>query len=92
MARDAYGAFCREPHGDGSADANFALQVQRAAVHFAERLGQRQAQPRALVSAVEVAVDLLEWSHRLCDVLRRDANSGIDDLEYTAAVQLAPKS
>ncbi len=54
-----------EAHGDRGAYADFALQVERAAVQFDEGLGQRQTETGALVLAVQVTVDLAETRERL---------------------------
>ncbi len=56
-------AFGWKTHGDSSADADFALQIQGAAVLFDEGLGQRQAKAGALVLAVQITVDLPKPSH-----------------------------
>ena len=50
----------QETHRDRGGDADFALQVERAAVQFDEGLGQRQAETCALVLAVQITVDLAE--------------------------------
>ena len=40
VARRMYDALCRKAHGDRGADADFALQIQDAAVQFDEGLAQ----------------------------------------------------
>ncbi len=50
------------------ADAGLALQVERSAVHFDERLAQRQAEPGAFELAGERAFDLPERRQCLGDM------------------------
>ncbi len=60
VVRQTYNSLRRESHGDGGADTDLALQVQRTAVHFDKGLGQRQTNAGPFVLAVEPVVDLLE--------------------------------
>jgi hypothetical protein len=39
VARQTYDALGRKTHGDGGADADFALQIQITAMHLDKRLG-----------------------------------------------------
>ena len=59
-------------------------------MQLGEGLGQRQAEPGALVFAVEVAVQLGERRQRLGYVGEGNANTRIDDLEDIATVHVAP--
>ena len=60
VARRRHNALCWKAHGDRSADADVALQIERTAVHLDQRLCQRQAETGVVVAAVELAVDLAE--------------------------------
>ena len=55
-------------------------------MQFDQRLGQWQAEAGSLVPAAECAVDLTELRERLRNVLERDADAGVGDLEYVTAV------
>ncbi len=90
IARRMYNTLGWKAHGDDGADVDVALQIQGAAVQFDEGLGERKAETGALVLAVQIAVDLAETRERLGNVLRRDADAGIDDLEHVAAVRPTP--
>ncbi len=90
VARRTYDALCWKAQGDSGADADFALQIQVTAMQFNEGLGQRQAETASFVPAVEVAVDLAKPRECFWNVVKRDANSGIDDLEYVTTVHTAP--
>ena len=45
-------ALCWKAHGDGCADADFALQIQGTAMHLDKRLGKRQTKAGPFVFAV----------------------------------------
>ncbi len=59
-------------------------------MHFYKRLGQRQAKAGTFKFAAECGVDLAEPRQGLWNVVRRDADSGIDNLEHEAPVRVAP--
>ncbi len=57
---------------------------------FDKRLGEGQAEAGPFILAVESAIDLLEGSQRFGNVLKRNPDAGIDDLEYVAAFGARP--
>ncbi len=59
-------------------------------MQFDQGLGQRQAKAGAFIFAVEVAVDLTELGQGLRNIFGGDADSGVGNLKYEAAVHFTP--
>jgi hypothetical protein len=71
----------RQRHRHDRAAADFALDRELAAVHFRQRLGERQAKARAVIVARELFFDLLERARQTRQMFGRDAAAGIDDAQ-----------
>src|SRR3546814_5542257 len=84
-----YDAPGRQAEDCGGALADAALQFQRTAVHLDQCLGERQAEARALVLAVQRAVDLPELAQGRRNVLVRHADAVVAHLEDVAVIGAA---
>ena len=60
-------------------------------MQFDQGLGQWQAKAGSFVLAVEVAVHLTKLRESIWNILRRDADTSIDDLKHEAALRSAPR-
>src|SRR5437763_262600 len=76
----------REDDREGAALAEGAAQLDATALRLGQPLGERQAEAGALVALGRAAVDLLELDEQLVEVLRRDADAGVLDLQPVAIV------
>src|SRR5579864_387214 len=72
-------ALARQMDFDGGAEAGLAVDLETPAVQLGERLGERQAEPSALVAPVEAAVELAEGRERRRDVLPAHADPSVGD-------------
>src|SRR3989338_8613764 len=59
------------------ASPNLARKFERSAVQFVERLGDRQAKARPLMTAGKAGVHLAERFKNFLDILRGNADAGI---------------
>src|SRR5581483_2745115 len=75
-------------HGDGDRGSGFGCRVngEAAAMEGGKALDERQAEPRALIAAVEGAVDLAEGFEGERNLLGLHADPGIGDGEGEFAV------
>src|SRR3546814_7934232 len=74
----------------GRPDPGLAFEPEGAAMEFHERFGDRQTEARALVFAIQPAVDLGEGLQDAGHVLRGDPDSGVPDTrseEHPSALQ-----
>src|SRR5690348_16989815 len=89
LRRRALDTFLREVRGDDGAFARFADDFHRTAVQFDQPLGERQAQPRTVVAAVEAGLDLAEWRQSERDLFGGDTDTGVGDANGETAFGLA---
>src|SRR3954468_9648588 len=79
----------RQAHHHRCAGAEGRADAHDAAMQLDQRLGDRQAQPRAVMSLGELALDLLERPAELLQRIARDTDSGILDAYDRAAARQA---
>src|SRR5579885_3101530 len=81
----------RQPHRHGRAVPDDAVDGEGAAMELRHGIAERQAEPRAFVFAVELAVDLAEGRECGGDVLGGDADAGVGDADEEVAVAIEPR-
>ena len=80
------GAFRREQDRHPGALALAAVHLQLAAMQLDERIGDRQAEPGALIGPGQRLLDLAERREHLDQVLLGDADAVVDDLDGDRSV------
>ena len=78
--------FDRQLDGDGGALALRACEMERSAVQFDDRLGERETETGALMTCIESAFAPMEGAHDEIDVFRRDTDAGVGDNQCEFAV------
>src|SRR3954469_24149420 len=68
-------------HEDDGSDAFLRADAQSAAVELGEGTGDREAEARALVAAVELHLDLLERLPELADRFLGNADAAVLDID-----------
>ena len=79
----------RQAHHHRRAGAERRADAHHAAMQFDQRLGDGQAQPRAVMGLGELAFDLLERPAELLQRVARDADAGILDADHHGAARHA---
>src|SRR5262249_40141169 len=69
-----------------------AVEAHRTALRFGEAAGQREPQPRAPVLLRGATLELLEVDEQAPDVLLRDADTAVLDLDAESVRALGPRS